>query len=117
MGCAASKAVPPAPSSTESVPKPVAFEIPIEESEDNSKVKKPPPQLLQRLEEQSNLTAEEIKEKQKKAEERRLMILEEKCRIARESQKVFNKNGENAQNGENKQNGEATEKEKEEGAS
>ncbi|GFS37272.1 hypothetical protein NPIL_537051, partial [Nephila pilipes] len=54
-----------------------------------------------RLEEQNqnNLTAEELKEKQQKAEERRQTILEEKCRIARQAQKMFNKNGESLQNG------------------
>ncbi|XP_054724319.1 uncharacterized protein LOC129234351 [Uloborus diversus] len=107
MGCAASKAVTPPPV-VETVPKPVAFEIPIEEEETevNNKVKKPPPQILQRLEEQNqnNITVEELKEKQQKAEERRLTILEEKCRIARQAQKVFNKNGEAQQNGHAKEN-------------
>ncbi|GFR03073.1 hypothetical protein TNCT_191501 [Trichonephila clavata] len=109
MGCAASKAVPPPPSATETetVPKPVAFEIPIEETETNNKTKNTSPNstgkkpFCVRLEEQNqnNLTAEELKEKQQKAEERRQNILEEKCRIARQAQKMFNKNDESVQNG------------------
>ncbi|CAL1297182.1 unnamed protein product, partial [Larinioides sclopetarius] len=49
----------------------------------------------------SNLTAEELKEKQQKAEERRQIILEEKCRIARQAQKMFNKGEENGEEKEN----------------
>ncbi|XP_015917184.1 uncharacterized protein [Parasteatoda tepidariorum] len=111
MGCAASKAVPPPPSSTETVPKPVAFEIPIEETaETNNKAKKPPPQILQRLEEQNqnNLTVEEIKEKQQKAEERRISILEEKSRIARQAQKMYTKNGEKVDHNEEEKENQAS---------
>ncbi|GFY33345.1 hypothetical protein TNCV_1897971 [Trichonephila clavipes] len=55
---------------------------------------------------QNNLTAEELKVKQQKAEERRQNILEEKCRIARQAQKMFSKNDESLQNedGEEKEN-------------
>ncbi|GIY90653.1 hypothetical protein CDAR_167141 [Caerostris darwini] len=61
---------------------------------------------VQRLEEQNqnNLTAEELKEKQQKAEERRQTILEEKCRVARQAQKMFNKSDEQNGEGEEKEN-------------
>jgi len=83
------------------VPKPVAFDIPMDENEpaneqensSDSIVKKHPPKRLQRLEEQSKpvITAEDIEEKQRKAEERRLEIIEEKVTKAREAQQKSEK--------------------------
>lgn len=89
------------------MPKPVAFEIPIENkparkaslpvndnngNSEGSIVKKHPPRRLQRLEEisQTVLTVKEIEEKQRKAEERRLEIMEEKIKKAQSGQKCPN---------------------------
>lgn len=72
------------------VPKPVAFEIPIDPvvtdaADDESIVKKHPPKRLARLEEQraSIPTVDDIKEKQAEAEKRRQEIIEEKINKAR----------------------------------
>lgn len=67
-----------------SVPKPVAFEIPIDPvivyDSDDTSAKKEPPKRLARLEEHrpSIATAQELEEKLQKAEERRQEIIEER---------------------------------------
>ncbi|XP_067143058.1 stathmin domain-containing protein 1 [Centruroides vittatus] len=98
MGCAASKSTAAANGgSQEPVPKPVAFEIPMEENE--SVVKKHPPKRLQKLEEQaqqSSIKIADIEEKQQKAEERRQEILQERIRSSKKAQKIFEKGREKA---------------------
>ncbi|XP_074605730.1 uncharacterized protein LOC141858770 isoform X1 [Brevipalpus obovatus] len=92
MGCGAAKATKTCetPNMDEKVPKPVAFEIPLDPvitsdngSEDMSK--KQPPKRLARLEEQrlSIPTAEELEERLQKAEERRQEIIDEKVQKSR----------------------------------
>ncbi|XP_076314841.1 uncharacterized protein LOC143227262 [Tachypleus tridentatus] len=107
MGCGSSKAVtteetnstvlPPAePKNT--VPPPVAFEVPLEEE---SIIKRHPPKRLQRLEElqQKVLTVDEIEEKQKKALERREEVLQERIRSSQKMQKMLERPTANLQNG------------------
>ncbi|XP_074605737.1 uncharacterized protein LOC141858770 isoform X2 [Brevipalpus obovatus] len=126
MGCGAAKATKTCetPNMDEKVPKPVAFEIPLDPvitsdngSEDMSK--KQPPKRLARLEEQrlSIPTAEELEERLQKAEERRQEIIDEKVQKSRAFQaKILGERTSNASdenNSEKKEEKETDEKKNE----
>ncbi|XP_069687770.1 factor associated with metabolism and energy [Periplaneta americana] len=79
----------------ESIPQPLAFEVPITEE---SIIRKHPPRRFQRLEDQVTLSHELLDEKQEEAKQRRFQILSQRVQSAKRTRKPFLDSEENNQN-------------------
>ncbi|UYV74464.1 mig-6 [Cordylochernes scorpioides] len=73
------------------LPKPVAFEVTLDDQAESIVKKHPPKRIQQRLEDQTPaVTAQELEEKLQRAEERRQEILQERIRSSKKAQKAMN---------------------------